>query len=159
MLKLCCLYEAKADRKNTASCATVPLPEAAMFLRYSRSHLLHCKEECERALDCIKMSRDSASLGGGADELQAMFKKKGGVGGIQGDVGPVKDGGDKDTMLGGRLVLEDLHAEFVYVLTRVDVKLASTIPPPGICYPLTAAIKLHLHSPRVERALQKNHIF
>ena len=133
MLKLCCLYEARAERKDQIR-PIAPLPEVAMFLFYTRSHLLQCKEECERALDCIKKSRKSAALSGAFDGLSGVFNKKDGVTGKKGGGGEmekekevVKDGGS-----GSKMVLEDLHAEFVYVLMRVQVKLATTIPhPPG----------------------------
>ena len=95
-LKLCCLHEAKAERRDTAAVE-------ANFLFHDRSQLLHCQEELERGLRCIKLARERCDTAGSDGD----------------DVGgPVTD-----------LCL--LHADFIYALTRVQVKLAGTIPPPG----------------------------
>ena len=130
-LKLCCLYEAKAESVDLP-CASEPLPEAT-FLRYNRSHLLECKEECARALDFIKKARQNAPLGDGPKRMLRTMdhtaERKGKPEEVMaGDKGEEKGLGGRVRQSG--LVLEDLHAELVYVLTRICVKLATTIPPP-----------------------------
>ena len=82
-----------------------PPDPLALFLSYDRCQLLACQAELEKSLHCLEIARQSISIGG--DTLQSEST----------------GGKTSDLMV--------LHAEFVYSLIRVQVKLASTIPPPG----------------------------
>ncbi len=113
MMKLCCLYEARAE-PHDYSVSTNP---DSRFLLYNRSLLLKCRDECEKSLEYMKKSRQGHSFMG--DYRCSSPKLCGGVG------GPGEKGGEK--LYAGQL--EELHAEFEYVRLRVLVKLAATIPP------------------------------
>ena len=110
MLKLCCLYEARAEPREVLLSAD---PDA-LFLTYSRTLLLHCEEECSKSLEYIKRSRRGHSFAG--DFRHSPGSRSDGEGG----------GGERLY----RRHLEELHAEFEYMRLRLKVKLATTIPPP-----------------------------
>ena len=114
MLKLCCLYEARAEPHEILS--TDP---NSLFLSYNRSLLLKCEEECEKSLKCMKNSRQEWYFTG-------YFRRH-----------PLSVTGEERRGEGESLYrkqMEELNAEFEFTLMRIKVKLATTIPPPlGSC--------------------------
>lgn len=113
MLKLCCLYEARAEPRELL---LSPDPDA-LFLLYNRSLLLNCDAECKKALKYVKKSRQEQSFTG--DSRQPPRGSGRGFGGGEGK------GGERLY----RRHLEELHAELEFMRLRVKVKLATTIPP------------------------------
>lgn len=108
-LKHCCILEAKAESRDPPGTVDgVPVT----FMRYDRSQLLLCCQELERVDSFIKLAREREMRGGvgGKEEVD-------GAGAMEGEE------------LSTDLAI--LHAECVYALIRVQVKLASTNPPPG----------------------------
>ena len=103
-LKLACLYEAKAELRNekrVSMATSVAALEEGLTQPYDRQQLLVCLQELELGLECVERAR-----------AQTMEENRG---------GGEKDGGEE---------IRVLHSEYVYAITRVKVKLASTIPPP-----------------------------
>lgn len=119
VLKHCCILEAAAESRHPPSKVDgVPVT----FLKYDRSRLHHCLRELEKAEDFVKRAREREARGG----VSSGGGGGGGLGGKEeGVVGVPEDGEELKTHLA------ILHAECVYALTRVKVKLASTNPPPG----------------------------
>ena len=113
-LKLACLYEAKAEVRGhdsrlggskPVSNITLVGGEGGFSQLYDRAQLLECLSELELGLKCVKMAR--AELMG---EEARRRRRKG-----------VEQEGAEITVL---------HSEYMFSITRVKVKLASTIPPP-----------------------------
>lgn len=106
-IKLGCLHEAKAQLKhpNSLSCTLVKLAtdDESFVLEFDRSQLLVCLAELERGLKCIELAKEDSAL-----DVRPREEKRREV---------VTE-------------LNVLHAELVYAVTRVRLKLASTIPPP-----------------------------
>ena len=113
MLKLCCLYEARAEPHDYSTSAN---PDSR-FLLYNRTLLLKCRDECEKALEYVRKSRQGHSFMG--DYRCSSPRLWAGVG------GPGGSGGEK--LYAGQL--EEMHAELECMRVRVLVKLATTIPP------------------------------
>ena len=118
-IKLGCLHEAKAQLKhpNSMSCTLVKLPteDESFILEFDRSQLLVCLAELERGLKCVELAKEDNTL----------------------DARPRSREGE------GREVITELdvlHAELVYAITRVRLKLASTIPPPREYIPIIKLI-------------------
>jgi len=110
MLKLCCLYEARAEPQELL--LTDP---NSLFLLYDRSLLLKCEKECEKSLEYVKQSRQDRYFIGYFCQRPSS-----------------ENGGDKRCEEGEGLYrkqLEELDAELEFSLMRVRVKLATTIPP------------------------------
>lgn len=107
-LKHCCILEAKAENRDPPG--TVD-GKPITYLDYNRSQLLHCQQELEKAESFIKLARER--------------EMRGGFGGKEEVAGAGAAAGSLSTDIA------ILHAECVYALTRVQVKLASTNPPPG----------------------------
>ena len=107
-LKLGCLYEAKAEVKGqnrqggggSKTMSNVTLVGEGNFQLYDRKQLLECLSELEVGLQCVQMAR-----------AEMMEESKKGVG---------KEGAE----------IAVLHSEYMFSITRVKIKLASTIPPP-----------------------------
>jgi hypothetical protein len=115
-LKLACLYEAKAEIKGHDSRlggSSKPvsnitlLAEGGFSQLYDRAQLLECLSELELGLKCVKMARAEMME---EAACKATRRRKG-----------VEQEGAEITVL---------HSEYMFSITRVKVKLASTIPPP-----------------------------
>lgn len=72
------------------------------FLGYHRSRLLGCRQELEEVLAFVQLARQKERRGEGESDLEDCSSS-----------------------------LALLHAECLYALTRIQVKLASTNPPQG----------------------------
>ena len=113
-LKLACLYEAKAeirghdrlggDSKPVSNVTLVD--EGGFFQLYDRKQLLECLSELELGMKCVQTARAEMM----EEECWATRGRKG--------VG--QEGAE----------IAVLHSEYMFSITRVKVKLASTIPPP-----------------------------
>ena len=103
-LKLCCLLECQAENRGEVP-PTVD-GKLVTFLGYHRSQLLTCRRELESTLAFIKL----------AQQKEGRRRE-----------GRVRGSEQEDSCSS----LSLLHVECVYDLTRVQVKLASTIPPSG----------------------------
>ena len=144
-LKHCCLLEAKADSREPPG--TVD-GQPVTFMHYDRAQLLQCRHELETAINFVTQAREKEEMrdeaaGGGWEEGEGVMREM------------VEEEKDRKTsaaytaatsvttaatsvttaaVVGGRDVsaeLATLHAECLFALTRVQVKLASTNPPPG----------------------------
>ena len=105
-LKLCCLLEAKAEKQE----APPTLDGVAVtFMGYDRAELLSCEQELEKVIAFVKEVHE-----GGAEEREE-----------EGEEGILKD---------SMTDLAMFHAECVYTLTRIRVKLASTNLPASECH-------------------------
>jgi len=102
--KHCCLLEAKAKKTDLpGEVEGVPVT----FLLYNRSQLLTCQEELEKTMEFVRLARER--------------RVKGSEGAVEGK--SLSENPDAD--------LAVIHAECLYALTRIQVKLASTNPPPS----------------------------
>ena len=115
-LKLACLYEAKAEVRGHDSRLGGSKPVSNIMLVggeggfsqfYDRAQLLKCLSELELGVKCVKMARAEMM---GEEACRAGRRRKG-----------VEQEGAEITVL---------HSEYMFSITRVKVKLASTIPPP-----------------------------
>ena len=100
-LKLACLYEAKAELRPARRNINRGV-KLDDGLLYDREQLLECLKELELGIQCVEGAR-TRSL----EELNVKMEGEG-------------EGEE----------IRVLHSEYVYAITRVKMKLISTIPPP-----------------------------
>ena len=119
-LKLACLYEARAEIKghnrrlggsSSRPVSNITLVEEGGFFQlYDRKQLLECLCELETGLKCVQMARAEMM----EEECGARRRRWGRRKGVEQEE--------------AEIVV--LHSEYMFVITRVKIKLASTIPPP-----------------------------
>ena len=86
--------------------------EGGFFQLYDRKQLLECLCELETGLKCVQMARAEMM----EEDCGARRRERRGRG---------RKGVEQE---GAEIVV--LHSEYMFAITRVKVKLASTIPPP-----------------------------